>query len=305
MLLEGKVIAITGAGRGIGRAMAQLAAQEGAAVAVNDFGVNVDGTSPSDGPAAEVAEEITKAGGRAVANFGSVAEPDGARSIVEQAVAEFGQLDGIVNNAGILRDRMIFNMTEEEWDAVMAVHLRGNFLCTQYAALQMVKQQSGCILGVSSGSGLIGNSGQANYGAAKTAIAGLSMAAARELAPHGVRANAYHIGAQTRMTPGGPQAERAQEVRAAAGIGRERAANRRPNLPEDGVPLPVFLLSDEAADITGRVFAMSGDSVGIYNDIYPSHTALSDEGWTVESIAEYFQTGLGAGITRLPRASED
>ncbi len=194
-LLQDKVILITGAGRGIGRAIAHLAANEGAAVVINDYGVNVDGSQPSAGPAEEVAREIRAAGGEAAANFGSVSDAADAKAMVEQAVKEFGRLDGLVCNAGIDRARMIFNMSEEEWDAVLAVHLRGNFLCSRFASEQMAKQRTGTILGVTSGNGTFGQTGMTNYGSAKAAIIGLNIAMARELAPYGVRANSYHIGA--------------------------------------------------------------------------------------------------------------
>jgi len=167
--LEGKVAVVTGAGRGIGRGIALLMAQEGARVVVNDYGVNVDGTQPSEGPAAEVAEEIRKLGGQAVPNFDTVATVEGGERIIKTALDAFGRLDILVNVAGILRDRMIFNMTPEEWDAVIAVHLKGHFCTTKPASIIFRQQRYGRIINFSSTSGLIGNAGQANYGAAKAA----------------------------------------------------------------------------------------------------------------------------------------
>src|SRR5216110_1753951 len=170
--LEGRAAVVTGAGRGIGRAIAELLAAEGAAVVVNDLGAEVDGRGASRRVADEVVESIRARRGRAVANADSVADFAAAERIVETAVREFGAIDILVNNAGILRDRMIFNMSEEEWDAVIAVHLKGTFNCTRPASILMRQQRFGRIINFSSGSGLIGNPGQANYGAAKSGIAG-------------------------------------------------------------------------------------------------------------------------------------
>ena len=301
MLLQDKVILITGAGRGIGRAIAHLAVKEGAAVVINDFGVNVDGSQPSEGPAEEVAAEIRAGGGKAVANFGSVSEEKDAKEMVALAVREFGRLDGMIGNAGIDRARMIYNMTEGEWDTVLDVHLRGNFLCAKFAAEQMVKQQSGCILGVTSGNGTFGTTGMTNYGSAKAAIIGLTLSMARDLSRHGVRSNAYHIGAQTRMTAGSPEERAAREAaRAKAGVSRPMGAANRQGTPEDGAPLPVYLMSDEAKHINGRVFYMGTDSLGIYNDLYPSRVMTRSGGWTPEQVAEYFSVGLGSGIAPFP-----
>ncbi|MEX1022115.1 MAG: SDR family NAD(P)-dependent oxidoreductase [Dehalococcoidia bacterium] len=301
-LLQDKVILITGAGRGIGRAIAHLAAKEGAAILVNDFGVNVDGSQPSEGPAEEVAKEIRDAGGDAAANFGSVSDAKDAKAMIEQAVKEFGRIDGLVNNAGIDRARMIFNMSEDEWDAVLAVHLRGNFLCSRYASEQMAKQRAGTILGVTSGNGTFGTTGMTNYGSAKAAIIGMNMAMARELAPFGVRSNSYHIGAQTRMTAQGSDEERAarEAARKAAGVQRPMGSANRPGRPEDGAPLPVYLMSDEAAAISGRVFYMGTDSLGIYNDLYPARVMTKQDGWSVDDVTEFFSAGLGSGVTPFP-----
>lgn len=278
MLLENKVIAITGAGRGIGQAMAHLAAQEGAAVVVNDFGVNVDGTSPSDGPAAEVAEEITKAGGRAVANFGSVAEPDGARSIVEQAVAEFGQLDGIVNNAGILRDRMLVNLSEDEWDVVMRVNSKGHAAPLRHAAAYWRQRSkagdevSASVINTSSPSALFANVGQTNYGAAKMAIAGLTMIAAKELASYGVRVNTIAPAARTRLTGDG------------SGAPRDPDAFDRMD-PANVAPWVVYLASDQCT-MTGRTFVVYGGSVVLVEPWRAAATLETDGQWSLEELVE-------------------
>jgi NAD(P)-dependent dehydrogenase (short-subunit alcohol dehydrogenase family) len=191
--LQGQVAIVTGSGRGIGRGVALLLAEEGAAVVVNDAGVNLDGTGHDDGPAAQVVREITEAGGRAVANTDSVAEFEGGQRMVQAALDNFGRVDILCHVAGILRDRMVFNMTAEEWDAVLAVHLKGAFNTVRNAVPPMIKQRYGRILLFSSGSGL-GASGQANYSCAKEGMVGFARALASELAPYGINVNAIYPG---------------------------------------------------------------------------------------------------------------
>jgi NAD(P)-dependent dehydrogenase (short-subunit alcohol dehydrogenase family) len=208
---------VTGAGRGIGRGIALLLAEEGAKVVVNDYGVAVDGTQPSEGPAFQVVEEIKKKGGEAVPNVDTVATIQGGESIIQTAMDTYGRLDILINVAGILRDRMVFNMTEEEWDAVIAVHLKGTFATTKPASIIFRQQRSGRIINYSSGSGLTGNPGQANYGAAKSAIAGFSRVVARDLGRYGVTCNYIAPGASTRMTA--TVSDQSRQLRARAGIG--------------------------------------------------------------------------------------
>src|ERR1700741_1913776 len=198
-LLTGKVAVITGAGRGIGREEALLLAKHGAKVVVNDLGGHFDGTGQSRSPAEDVVKEIRSAGGEAVANFESVTDFKAAKRIVDCAVDNFGKLNIVVNNAGILRDRMIFNMSEEDWDAVINVHLKGSFACTRAAAPHMRQQKSGRIINITSTSGLIGNYGQANYAAAKMGIVGLTKATALDLGRYGATANCIAPFAWTRM----------------------------------------------------------------------------------------------------------
>jgi NAD(P)-dependent dehydrogenase (short-subunit alcohol dehydrogenase family) len=214
--LEGKVAVVTGSGRGIGRGVAMLMAAEGAKVVVNDPGVAVDGTGHDNGPAAEVVAEIKAKGGTAVPNFDTVATLEGGENIIKTALDNFGRIDILVNVAGILRDRMIFNMPKEDWDAVIAVHLKGHFNTIKPASILMRQQRWGRIINFSSTSGLTGNAGQANYGAAKAGIAGLTRVVARDLGRYGVTCNAIAPGAATRMTATVPQA--ARDLRARAGI---------------------------------------------------------------------------------------
>jgi len=205
-LLEGKVIALTGAGRGIGRECALLAASEGARIVVNDPGVNPDGSGHDDSPAAQVADEIKKAGGQAVANFADVSTMEGGESVIKSALDTYGRIDGLINLAAILRDRMVFNLTEQEWDDVIRVDLKGHFTTIKPASIVMRQQRYGRIVNYSSVSGLGGNSGQANYGAAKAGVAGLTRVVARDLGRYGVTCNCIAPGASTRLTATVPAA---------------------------------------------------------------------------------------------------
>src|SRR5205809_2747619 len=211
--LEGRAGVVTGAGRGIGRAVAELLAAEGAAVVVNDLGAEVDGTGASRRVADEVVEAIRARGGTAVANADSVADFAAAERLVETAVKEFGAIDILVNNAGILRDRMIFNMSEEEWDAVIDTHLKGTFAVTRAAAPRMKEQRSGRFVNMTSTSGLVGNIGQANYAAAKLGIVGLTKVVALDMARYNVTANCISPFAWTRMIGTIPTETAAQKAR--------------------------------------------------------------------------------------------
>src|SRR4029078_4418445 len=263
--LEGKVAIITGAGRGIGRGMAMLFAAEGARVVVNDPGVNTDGTGHDAGPADEVVAEINAAGGEGVSNYDTVATAAGGEAMVQSALDAFGQLDVLVNNAGILRDRMIFNLSEEDWDAVIDVHLTGHFNCTKPASIIFRQQRHGRIINMSSTSGIIGNPGQANYGAAKSGIAGFTRVVAKALGRYGVTCNAIAPGAATRLTATVPQASR--ELRARAGI--SGAASHRPPSapvmrgPEMIAPMAGYLASDDAWNVNGQIFHVMGGMVGL------------------------------------------
>jgi NAD(P)-dependent dehydrogenase (short-subunit alcohol dehydrogenase family) len=300
--LEGKVAVVTGAGRGIGRGIALLMAQEGAKVVVNDYGVNVDGSTPSEGPSQEVADEIKKAGGQAVANFDTVATVQGGEAMIKQALDAFGRLDILVNVAGILRDRMVFNMTPEEWDAVIAVHLTGHFTTTKPASIIFRQQRYGRIINFSSGSGLTGNPGQANYGAAKAGIAGFSRVVAKDLGRYGVTCNYIAPGASTRMTATVSQASR--ELRARAGIagGGQQAQRGAPlpplelREPEMGAPLVTYLASDKAWNINGQGFAVSGGTISLLHQPVAFRTIFKPGMWTLEELERDVPSVLMAGI---------
>ncbi len=299
--LEGKVAVVTGSGRGIGRGIAMLFAREGAKVIVNDPGVGTDGSGHDNGPADQVVAEITGEGGTASASYDSVATVDGGERIIRAAVDTFGRIDILVNNAGILRDRMIFNMSEEEWDAVIAVHLKGHFACTKPASILMRQQRSGRIINFSSGSGIIGMPGQANYGAAKSGIAGFTRVVAKDLGRYGVTCNAIAPGASTRMTQQVPDA--ARELRARAGIttpggARPAAAPTTPPLrdPEYVAPMVTYLCTDDAWNINGQIFHVAGGTVGVAHHPTPMRTLWKPATWTLDELAVSVPGQLMAGI---------
>lgn len=277
MMLKGKSAVVTGAGRGIGRAMALLMAKEGAKVVVNDLGGAEDGSGSDGAVADQVVDEIKSAGGEAVSCFDSVATWEGGQNIIQTAVDNFGKIDILVNNAGILRDRMIFNMTEDEWDAVMAVHLKGTFTCTRAASVYMKQQKSGRVINFTSTSGLIGNYGQANYGAAKLGIVGFTRNCALDMERYGVTFNAISPSAWTRMIGTIPERTEAD---------KKRLEKVRLMGPEHIAPLAVFLASDQAADINGQIFGVRAKEIMLYSLPRPIRTVHRDEGWTPQTVAE-------------------
>jgi NAD(P)-dependent dehydrogenase (short-subunit alcohol dehydrogenase family) len=297
-MLAGRVAVVTGAGRGIGRGVALALGAAGAKVVVNDYGVNVDGTAPSTGPAFDVVKEIERAGGEAVASTDSVADWEGARRIIGAALERFGQLDALVTCAGILRDRMIFNMSEEEWDAVIAVHLKGTFNCLRHACTHMRDRRYGRIVTFSSGSGLFGNPGQANYGAAKSAIAGLTKVAARDLGKYGITVNAIAPVAGTRMTVN-EEVRRARELRKKQGIQREdRGVAQIEELdPDDIAPMVVYLTSEYAKDVNGQFFLCFGNSVALVSQPRPVKTLYKAEGnWTLDELDRLVPATVAEGL---------
>jgi NAD(P)-dependent dehydrogenase (short-subunit alcohol dehydrogenase family) len=273
-LLDGKVAIITGAGGGIGRAEALLFAREGAKVVVNDVGGARDGAGSGEGMARTVADEITAAGGTAVANFDSVATAEGAAGILKSAMDAFGRVDILVNNAGILRDKTLLKMDEALWDSVIAVHLKGTFLCTQVVAKQLIAQGGGGrIVNTTSVSGMLGNFGQANYAAAKAGIYGFTRTAAIELQKHRITVNALAPVAKTRMTEDLPMFQTGMDSLT----------------PEHIAPAALFLASDLCADRTGNVLAVTGSQMFAYK-VVQTPGKFKDEGaaWTAQEIADHW-----------------
>ncbi|MHB8340521.1 MAG: SDR family oxidoreductase [Mycobacteriales bacterium] len=272
--LAAKVVAVTGAGRGIGRAVALACAAEGARVVVNDYGVSMSGEEPSSEVAEAVVAEIGAAGGTAVAVADSVTTMAGGRRIVQTALDRFGRLDGVVCVAGILRERMLFNMSEEEWDPVVETHLKGTFTVFRAAAEVLRRQESGTLIGFTSGNHA-GSVAQANYSAAKGGIVSLVRSAALGMAKYGVTANAVAPVARTRMSANVPM-----EL---ADLGE----------PEDVAPLVVYLLSDAARDITGQIYTAAGRKLAVWNQPTEVREIYAAEHWTPEEIAARLPTELG------------
>jgi NAD(P)-dependent dehydrogenase (short-subunit alcohol dehydrogenase family) len=281
-----RVVVVTGAGRGIGRAHALAFAAKGARVVVNDVGVGLDGADPSEGPAQQVVDEIAALGGRAVANNDDVADFAGAGRLVEQAVSELGGLDVLVNNAGFLRDRMLVSLGEDEWDAVIRVHLKGHFAPLHHAARYWRERSKAGepvdarVVNTSSGAGLLGSVGQSSYSAAKAGIAGLTLVAAAELGRYGVSVNAIAPAARTRMTEAA-----FAEMMAQPGSGFDAMA------PENVSPLVVWLGSVESRAVTGRVFEVEGGRVTVA------------EGWrrgpTVDKQGRWDPDEIGPAVEKL------
>ncbi|MDO0934002.1 SDR family oxidoreductase [Streptomyces sp. DG2A-72] len=291
--LAGKVVAVTGAGRGIGRAVALAAAAEGAKVVVNDYGVAIDGASPTSEVAEAVVKEIGAAGGDAVAVADDVATMAGGQRVVDTALESYGRLDGVVCVAGILRERMLFNMTEEEWDPVVATHLKGTFTVFRAASAVMRKQRAGTLIGFTSGNHQ-GSVSQANYSAAKGGIISLVRSAALGLHKYGVSANAVAPVARTRMSANVPM-----EL---AEIGE----------PEDVAALVVYLLSDRAQGVTGQVYTIAGPKIAVWAQPRELRSAYAEGSWTPERIAEFLPGAVGVDpmpmlerVEAMERAAQD
>jgi NAD(P)-dependent dehydrogenase (short-subunit alcohol dehydrogenase family) len=288
--LDGRVAAVTGSGRGIGRAVAKALATHGAAVVVNDVGVTVDGQKEPTSPADEVVREIKAGGGNAVANRLDIATVQGGEGLVEQAVREFGQLDILVNVAGVLRDRMIFNMSEEEWDEVIRVHLKGHYCTMRPASAHMRERKHGRIINLSSGAAL-GAPGQPNYAAAKAGILGLTYSSAVSLAKYNITVNAIMPGASTRMTDSIPQGRMP-----GASFPQSKDAANTIHDPANIAPMVVFLAGDDAQHVSGQCFGAMGYRITRYSHLVPDRVLAGDKPWTVESLSEKFNSTLGSDL---------
>ncbi|ABD08284.1 SDR family oxidoreductase [Rhodopseudomonas sp. HC1] len=293
--LDGKVIIVTGAGRGIGREIALLAAREGAKVVVNDPGVAADGSGTDASPAEQVVEEIKKEGGIAVANFESVAEAVPASKIVKQAVDTWGKLDGVVNNAGILRDAIFHRMSIDAFEQVIKVHLMGSFYVSHAAARLFREQESGSFVHFTSTSGLIGNFGQANYAAAKLGIVGLSKSIALDMQRFNVRSNCVSPFAWSRLIGTIPTETEAEKA---------RVARMQQMGPEKIAPLSVFLLGDAAKDVTGQIFAVRMNEIFLMGQSRPIRSVHRDGGWTCETLAEHGMPALKGSFYKLDRSAD-
>jgi NAD(P)-dependent dehydrogenase (short-subunit alcohol dehydrogenase family) len=277
MMLKDKVAVVTGAARGIGREVAVLMARQGASVVVNDYGGGPDGTGGDKGPADDVVREIKGFGGQAAANYDSVASMAGGQRIIQTALEHFGKVDIVVNNAGILRDRMIFNMTEEEWDGVIDTHLKGTFAVTRAAVPHMRERKWGRFINMTSTSGLVGNVGQANYAAAKMGIVGLTKVVALDMARYNVTANCISPFAWTRMIGTIPTETEAQKA---------RVEKIKKMGPEHIAPMAAFLATEEAKEISGQIFGVRGKEIMLFCHMRPVRSIHHDLGWTPERIAE-------------------
>lgn len=289
-MLTGKVMLVTGAGGGIGRDIALAAARDGAAVVVNDLGASLKGDRSEAGAAQAVVAEIEAMGGRAIANTGSVADPDAAAQMVADAVDAFGRLDAVVNNAGILRDGFFHKMSFEDFDAVVKVHLYGTFNVSRAAADQFRAQESGAMIHMTSTSGLIGNLAQANYSAAKLGIAALSKSIALDLARWNVTSNCIAPFAWSRMT---------SSIKVDSPEQAERVKKLQEMKPAKIAPLAIYLASDRARDVTGQIFASRNNEIFVISQPRPVRSVHRDGGWTPETVAEHAMPALRAGFVPL------
>jgi len=294
-IVTGKVAIVTGAGRGIGRGIALLMAQEGARVVVCDIGASLQGAGTDDGPAQQVVNEIKKAGGEAIASTLSIAEPRNAEEIVKAALIAFGRVDILVNNAGILRDVIFHKMSWSDWSDVLAVHLNGSFNMSRACAAHFREQNSGAYIHMTSTSGLVGNFGQANYMAAKLGVMGLSRSIALDMQRFKVRSNCIAPFAWTRMIDSIP-AQTEEEKR--------RVARFREMTPEKIAPLVVYLASDRAEGITGQVFGVRNNEVYLFSQPRPVRTIHRSDGWTPAKLDEQLKGAFGSSLTPLERSTD-
>jgi NAD(P)-dependent dehydrogenase (short-subunit alcohol dehydrogenase family) len=294
-IVAGKVAIVTGAGRGIGRGIALLLAQEGARVVVCDIGASLDGAGTDTGPAQTVVNEIKKAGGEAIASTASISDPGNAEKIVAAALEQFGRVDILVNNAGILRDRIFHRMSWSDWSDVINVHLHGSFAMSRACATHFREQNSGSFVHMTSTSGLVGNFGQANYMAAKMGIVGLSRGIALDMERFKVRSNCIAPFAWTRMIDSIP-AETEQE--------KARVARIREMTPEKIAPLTVYLASDRAEGINGQIFSVRNNEIYLFNQNRPIRTIHRSDGWTPEKLDAQLKGAFAPSFTPLERSSD-
>ena len=289
--LEGRVAIVTGAGRGIGRSVASLLAREGAAVVINDRGVAVDGSGGDAGPAQQAVDEITAAGGKAIANGADISDHAAAEDLIKTAISELGQLDVVVNVAGILRDRMVFNMTEQEWDDVIRVHLKGTFNTTKFASAhwRSLRDESAQnrIINFTSVSGLHGAPGQPNYAAAKMGIVGLTYSSAHALGKYGVTVNAISPAASTRMTDSIPTERQ-----------RSRTDTADERSPDNVAPVVAYLASERSGWINGRIVHSAGYEVSLYSDPQPVIRLIGTEPWELGMLADEVERSFGPLLGR-------
>ncbi len=294
-LLNGRVVLVTGAGQGLGRDIALSLASEGASVVVNDIGTSLGGEGSDATPAKSVADEIEAVGGKAISNFDSVTDFDAAHSMVEQAIETFGRLDGIVNNAGILRDVIFHKMTEEDFDKVIAVHLKGTFNVSRAAATRFRDQEFGRMVHMTSTSGLIGTIGQANYAAAKMGIIGLSRTISMEMSRYNVTSNAIAPFAFSRMTGSIP-------------VKNEEDKQRMDRIKKmEGTKvgsLVAALLSEEAADVTGQIFSVRANEIFLYNQIRPIRSLHRANGWLAQDIIDHVFPAFAGNFTPPARSND-
>jgi NAD(P)-dependent dehydrogenase (short-subunit alcohol dehydrogenase family) len=294
-IVEGKVAIVTGAGRGIGRAIALLLAQQGAKVVVCDIGADLDGSGGDVGPAREVTAEIEKGGGNAVSSALNIAEPQNADKIVQTALDHFGKVDILVNNAGILRDRIFHKMSWSDWSDVINVHLHGSFNLSRAVAGHFREQGSGALVHMTSTSGLIGNFGQANYMAAKLGIVGLSRGIALDMARYNVRSNCVAPFAWSRMIGSIPADSEAE---------KKRVARLQQMTPEKIAPLVVYLASDSASGVSGQIFSVRNNEIFLFNQIRPIRSIHRGDGWTPQKLDEQLKGAFGPSLTALDRSAD-
>lgn len=294
-LLANKVVAVTGAGRGIGRGIAIMCACEGAHVVVNDYGGAVDGSGHDLGPAHDVVAEIKASGGSAVANTSSIVDPAGAASIVQSAISSFGRIDAVVNNAGFVRDAIFHKMSHADWRAVVDVHLNGYFYVARAAAPHFKEQKSGAFVHLTSTSGLIGNFGQSNYSAAKAGVVGLSTSIALDMQRYGVRSNCIAPFAWSRLIATIPTDTEEQ---------RARVERIKEMTPEKIAPVAALLCSDAAADVTAQIFAIRKNEIFLFSRPQVIRSAHRSNGWTPQSVADELLPAFRPSFQKLQRSGD-